>query len=216
LNGIFFHTVDADGAKLRAVATDGHRLALADANAPKGAQGMPGVIVPRKTINELKRLLDDAADMVEIAVSAQKIRFALGDAVLTSKLIDGSFPEYARVIPKGNSKKLKIDNKAFAEAVDRVATVSAERSRSVRLALDKDKVTLTVNNPDAGVATEDIAADYGDDALEIGFNARYLLDVAGQIEGGEALFELADSGSPTLVRDESDEHALYVLMPLRV
>jgi DNA polymerase-3 subunit beta len=216
LNGIFFHTVDADGAKLRAVATDGHRLALADANAPKGAQGMPGVIVPRKTINELKRLLDDAADMVEIAVSAQKIRFALGDAVLTSKLIDGSFPEYARVIPKGNSKKLKIDNKAFAEAVDRVATVSAERSRSVRLALDKDKVTLTVNNPDAGVATEDIAADYSDDALEIGFNARYLLDVAGQIEGGEALFELADSGSPTLVRDESDEHALYVLMPLRV
>ena len=181
LNGIFFHTVDANGAKLRAVATDGHRLALADADAPKGAQGMPGVIVPRKTINELKRLLDDASDMVEIAVSPQKIRFALGDAVLTSKLIDGSFPEYARVIPKGNSKKLKVNNKVFAEAVDRVATVSAERSRSVRLALDKDKITLTVNNPDAGVATEDIAADYGDDALEIGFNARYLMDVAGQI-----------------------------------
>ncbi|PZO56207.1 MAG: DNA polymerase III subunit beta [Alphaproteobacteria bacterium] len=216
LNGIFFHTVDANGAKLRAVATDGHRLALADADAPKGAQGMPGVIVPRKTINELKRLLDDASDMVEIAVSPQKIRFALGDAVLTSKLIDGSFPEYARVIPKGNSKKLKVNNKVFAEAVDRVATVSAERSRSVRLALDKDKITLTVNNPDAGVATEDIAADYGDDALEIGFNARYLMDVAGQIEGEEAVFELADSGSPTLVRDEADEHALYVLMPLRV
>ncbi len=216
LNGIFFHTVDADGAKLRAVATDGHRLALADADAPKGAQGMPGVIVPRKTINELKRLLDDAADMVEIAVSPQKIRFALGDAVLTSKLIDGSFPEYARVIPKGNAKKLKIENKAFSEAVDRVATVSAERSRSVRLALEKDKVTLTVNNPDAGVATEDLAADYRDDGMEIGFNARYLLDVAQQIEGEEALFELADSGSPTLVRDEADEKALYVLMPLRV
>jgi DNA polymerase-3 subunit beta len=142
--------------------------------APKGAVGMPGVIVPRKTINELKRLLDDASDLVEISVSPQKIRFALGDAVLTSKLIDGSFPEYARVIPKNNSKKLKIPNKAFAEAVDRVATVSAERSRSVRLALDKDKITLTVNNPDAGVATEDLAAEYGDDALEIGFNARYL------------------------------------------
>jgi DNA polymerase-3 subunit beta len=216
LNGIFFHTVDHGGPKLRAVATDGHRLALADAEAPKGAQGMPGVIVPRKTINELKRLLDDAADMVEIAVSPQKIRFALGDAVLTSKLIDGSFPEYARVIPKGNSKKLKINNKAFAEAVDRVATVSAERSRSVRLALEKDKVTLTVNNPDAGVATEDLAADYGADNMEIGFNARYLLDVAQQIEGDEAVFELADSGSPTLVRDEADEQALYVLMPLRV
>ncbi|MBY0564892.1 MAG: DNA polymerase III subunit beta [Hyphomonadaceae bacterium] len=216
LNGIFFHTVDNNGAKLRAVATDGHRLALAEHDAPKGAQGMPGVIVPRKTINELKRLLDDAADMVEIAVSPQKIRFALGDAVLTSKLIDGSFPEYARVIPKNNTKRLKVDNKAFSEAVDRVATVSAERSRSVRLALEGDKVTLTVNNPDAGVATEDLPADYSADAMEIGFNARYLLDVAGQIEGEEALFELADSGSPTLVRDEADEQALYVLMPLRV
>lgn len=216
LNGIFFHTVENNGPKLRAVATDGHRLALADANAPKGAQGMPGVIVPRKTINELKRLLDDAADMVEIAVSPQKIRFQLGNAVLTSKLIDGSFPEYARVIPKGNSKTLKIDNKAFAEAVDRVATVSAERSRSVRLALEKDKVTLTVNNPDAGVATEDLPASYSQEPMEIGFNARYLLDVAGQIEGEEALFELADSGSPTLVRDEADTEALYVLMPLRV
>jgi DNA polymerase III subunit beta len=216
LNGIFFHTVEADGAKLRAVATDGHRLALADAPAPKGATGMPGVIVPRKTINELKRLLDDATDLVEVSVSPQKIRFALSDAVLTSKLIDGSFPEYARVIPKANAKKLKVDNKAFAEAVDRVATVSAERSRSVRLALEKDKITLTVNNPDAGVATEDLAAEYKDDGLEIGFNARYLLDVAGQIEGDHAVFELADSGSPTLVRDEADEQALYVLMPLRV
>lgn len=216
LNGIFLHTVDADGAKLRAVATDGHRLALADHPAPKGSAGMPGVIVPRKTINELKRLLDDAADMVEISVSPQKIRFALGDAVLTSKLIDGSFPEYARVIPKNNSKRLKIDNKSFSEAVDRVATVSAERSRSVRLALDKDRITLTVNNPDAGVATEDLAADYSDDALEIGFNARYLLDVAQQIEGESAVFELADSGSPTLVRDEADDAAIYVLMPLRV
>lgn len=217
LNGIFMHTVQQDGATvLRAVATDGHRLALADADAPKGAQGMPGVIIPRKTINELKRLLDDAADHVEVSVSSQKIRFALGDAVLTSKLIDGSFPEYARVIPKGNAKKLTIDNKVFAEAVDRVATVSAERSRSVRLAIEKDKVTLTVNNPDAGVATEDLPAEYADDGLEIGFNARYLLDIAGQVEGVSAVFELADSGSPTLVRDEADDRAIYVLMPLRV
>ena len=218
LNGIFFHTAanDAGQPVLRAVATDGHRLALADVAAPEGAQGMPGVIVPRKTINELKRLLDDAADLVEIAVSSQKIRFTLGNAILTSKLIDGSFPEYARVIPKGNAKKLKLDNKTFADAVDRVATVSAERSRSVRLAIEAGTVTLTVNNPDAGVATEDVPADYESDALEIGFNARYLLDVAGQIEGESALFELADSGSPTLVRDEADENALYVLMPLRV
>jgi DNA polymerase-3 subunit beta len=198
------------------VATDGHRLALADAAAPDGAAGMPGVIVPRKTIQELRRLLDDAAGDAEVAVSEQKIRFAIGDAVLTSKLIDGSFPPYDRVIPKGNSKILKVENKAFAAAVDRVATVSAERSRSVKLALEGDKLTLTVNNPDAGLATEDLPAEYSSDPMEIGFNARYLLDVANQIEGEEAQFEFADSGSPTLVRDVADAHALYVLMPLRV
>jgi DNA polymerase-3 subunit beta len=217
LNGIYLHTVaSGDGAVLRGVATDGHRLALADAPAPEGAQGMPGVIVPRKTINELRRLLDDAPGAVEIAASEQKVRFQLGDAVLTSKLIDGSFPEYARVIPKNNDKTMRVDNRPFAAAVDRVSTVSAERSRSVKMSIDGDRLTLTVNNPDAGVATEDITVDYEFEPLEIGFNARYLIDVAGQIEGEQATFEFADSGSPTLVRDEADPHALYVLMPLRV
>jgi DNA polymerase-3 subunit beta len=217
LNGIFLHTVVAnDTAMLRGVATDGHRLALADVAAPEGAQGMPGVIVPRKTITELRRLLDDATGLVEVAASDQKIRFQIGDAVLTSKLIDGSFPEYARVIPKQNTKILRIGSKMFAEAVDRVSTVSQERSRSVKLTLEGDRLTLTVNNPDAGLATEDLAADYESEPLEIGFNARYLLDVAGQIEGEAVQFEFADSGSPTLVRDERDANALYVLMPLRV
>ena len=217
LNGIYLHTAVADGEpKLRGVATDGHRLALADTHAPDGAQGMPGVIVPRKTIGELRRLLDDASDSVKIAASDQKIRFEIGDAVLTSKLIDGSFPEYARVIPKGNTRILRVENRVFAEAVDRVATVSAERSRSVKMALDGDRLTLTVNNPDAGLATEDLPAEYESEPMEIGFNARYLLDVAGQIEGDSVQFEFADSGSPTLVRDESDPHAIYVLMPLRV
>lgn len=217
LNGIYLHTAVADGSPmLRGVATDGHRLALADVAAPDGAQGMPGVIVPRKTIAELRRLLDDAADSVEIAASDQKIRFEIGNAVLTSKLIDGSFPEYARVIPKQNNKILRVENRVLAEAVDRVSTVSAERSRSVKMALDGDRLTLTVNNPDAGLATEDVPAEYESEPMEIGFNARYLLDVAGQIEGDSAQFEFADSGSPTLVRDEQDPHALYVLMPLRV
>ncbi len=217
LNGIYLHGATEGGEpKLRAVATDGHRLALADAEAPPGAKGMAGVIVPRKTINELRRLLDDAADAVSIGVTAQKIRFALGAAVLTSKLIDGSLPDSGRVIPKGNAKALRVENKSFAEAVDRVATVSAERSRSVRLSIEADKVTLTVNNPDAGLATEDIAAEYASDPLEIGFNAKYLLDVAAQIDGEHAILELNDSGSPTLVRDEAGADALYVLMPLRV
>jgi DNA polymerase III subunit beta len=217
LNGIYFHTVaNGAGAMLRGVATDGYRLAMADFAAPDGSQGMPGVIVPRKTIQELRRLLEDSKGAVEVAVSEQKIRFALDEAVLTSKLIDGSFPEYVRIIPKANNRILKVANKEFAAAVDRVATVSAERSRSVKMALEGDKLTLTVNNPDAGLATEDLAADYAADPMEIGFNAKYLLDVTGQIQGEEAQFEFADSNSPTLVRDGADEHALFVLMPLRV
>ena len=217
LNGIFFHAVVVNGAPmLRAVATDGHRLALADCPAPEGSVGMPGVIVPRKTIQELRRLLEDATGDVDVAVSAQKIRFSAADAVLTSKLIDGSFPEYARVIPKANTRILKVENKSFAQAVDRVSTVSAERSRSVKMALEGERVTLTVNNPDQGVATEDLPADYSSEALEIGFNSKFLKDVTDQIEGIEAQFEFADSGSPTLVRDPADDQALYVLMPLRV
>ncbi len=218
LNGIFMHTVKGDSGDmlLRTVATDGHRLALAEAPAPDGSPGMPGVIIPRKAINELRRLLDDAADSVEIAVSSQKIRFSINDAVITSKLIDGSFPEYSRVIPRSNPRDMRVTNAMFREAVDRVSTVSAERSRSLRMALSEGSVTLTVNNPDAGVATEDLECEYAHEAMEIGFNARYLLDVADQIKGETATFAFADSGSPTLVRDDADPHALYVLMPLRV
>lgn len=217
LNGIYLHTVAGpNGELLRAVATDGHRLALAQAPAPEGSRGMPGVIVPRKTVGEISRLLDDAAEDVEIAVSEQKIRFSITDAVLTSKLIDGSFPQYERVIPKENPRHMRIVNKGFAAAVDRVATVSAERSRSVQLQLEGPKLTLTVHNPDAGLATEELEADYDAPAIKIGFNARYLTDVAGQIGGDMAQFEFADSGSPTVVRDPTDPDSLYVLMPLRV
>lgn len=217
LNGIFLHTVsEGAGSLMRAVATDGHRLALAQTAAPEGSMPMPGVIVPRKTVAELMRLLDDTTEDVEIAVSEQKIRFALGDAVLTSKLIDGSFPAYDRVIPKQNSRHLRLANRSFAGAVDRVATVAAERSRSVQLYAFNNKLTLTVSNPASGLATEDIEAEFSDEAIKIGFNARYLLDVSGQISGDDAVFEFADAGSPTLVRDPEDAHALYVLMPLRV
>jgi DNA polymerase-3 subunit beta len=167
-------------------------------------------------VSELARLLDDASESVEIAVSEQKIRFAVGDAVLTSKLIDGSFPQYERVIPRENPKHLRILNRGFSAAVDRVATVSAERSRSVQLHLEQGKLTLTVSNPDAGFATEELEADYSAAPIKIGFNAKYLTDVAGQIGGDAAVFEFADSGSPTLVRDPADESCLYVLMPLRV
>lgn len=217
LNGVYLHAVaDDDTPCLRAAATDGHRLARLDTPLPDGAAAMPGVIVPRKAIAELGRLLEDAEDNVDIAVSSAKIRFGFGAGYLTSKLIDGTFPDYERVIPKGNSNILRVETKDFGQAVDRVSTVSADRTRSVKLALEADRLRLTVNNPEAGSALEELSVDYGGDPIEIGFNARYLLDVAQQVDGETATFKLADSSSPTVILDEEDERALYVLMPLRV
>jgi DNA polymerase-3 subunit beta len=213
LNGIYLHAIDD---KLRAVATDGHRLAQAEIKAPKGTKGMPGIIVPRKTVAEVQRLIDDAGEEVKVELSATKIRFSLGNAVLTSKLIDGTFPDYARVIPTANDKTLIVDKSEFMSAVDRVSTVSSERGRAVKLALTDGKLTLSVVNPDSGSATEELEVEYGAEALDIGFNGRYLLDILQQVEGEKARLKLADPGSPTLIEDMEAAGALYVLMPMRV
>ena len=217
LNGIYLHTHETGGKlMLRSVATDGHRLARAEIEAPAGSEGMPGIIIPRKTVGELQKLVDNPDIKVVVELSDTKIRFTIGSVILTSKLIDGTFPDYQRVIPTGNDKKLVIDRETFAAAVDRVSTISSERGRAVKLSIADGQVTLTVNNPDSGSAVEEIAADYDSDPIEIGFNARYLLDVAAQLSGTEARFMLADAGSPTLINDMADEQALYVLMPMRV
>lgn len=217
LNGVYLHPYTEGGVKLiRAAATDGHRLARLEAPLPAGADKMPGVIVPRKAVAELSRLIDDADETVDVAVSEAKIRFGFGPGRMTSKLIDGSFPDYERVIPKGNANILRVDAKDFAQAVDRVSTVAADRTRSIKLALEADRLRLTVNNPEAGSAMEELSVDYSGDPIEIGFNARYLLDVAGQVDGETMTLRLADPSSPTVVVDEEDERALYVLMPLRV
>ena len=214
LNGIYFH--DVGGKHLRAVATDGHRLAQSQMVLPEGAGGMPGIIVPRKTVLELVKLLEGEDAEVEVSISSQKIRFASGKLVLTSKLIDGTFPDYERVIPRGNDKILEADTKQFAEAVDRVSTISFEKSRAVKLALSSGKLSMVVNNPDSGSAEEEIQVSYDRDAMEIGFNSRYLLDVAAQVKAETMRFEFNDAGSPTVVRDPKDEHSLFVLMPMRV
>lgn len=217
LNGIFLHTVEAGGdLRFRAVATDGHRLAQAETVAPSGSEGMPGIIVPRKTVGEIQKLIEDPEASISVELSDAKIRVTIGDVVLTSKLIDGTFPDYGRVIPQGNDKELKIDRDEFAQAVDRVSTISSERGRAVKLALSEGKLILTVNNPDSGSATEELSADYEAEPLDIGFNSRYLLDIASQLQGDTAVFRLADPGSPTLISDLSDREALYVLMPMRV
>ncbi len=217
LNGVYMHVSDAEGGKvLRCVATDGHRLARIDADLPPEASNMPGVIVPRKTVAELRKLLDDDEMQIAVSVSETKVRFATPDITLTSKVIDGTFPDYTRVIPQGNTRKLEVDAAEFAKAVDRVATVSSERSRAVKLALEEDKLTLSVNAPDSGAAEEELAVAYGDERLEIGFNAKYLLEIAGQVDRENAVFMFNSAGDPTLMREGNDQSAIYVVMPMRV
>lgn len=220
LNGIFLHVTDEDEPLLKAAATDGHRLARFTVPRPEGAAGMPDVIVPRKAVGELRKLLDEALDSnVMIDLSASKIRFALGGeggVVLTSKLIDGTFPDYSRVIPTGNDKLLKVDPKLFYSGVDRVATIATEKTRAVKIGLDNDRVTLSVTSPDNGTAAEELAAEYRSEGLEIGFNANYLKDILGQIDSDIVELHLADAGAPTLIRENDSSRALYVLMPMRV
>jgi DNA polymerase-3 subunit beta len=218
LNGIYLHVVDINGVPtLRAVATDGHRMARAETDAPAGAAGMPGIIVPKKTVSEVQKLLDGAEGEVAVEVSDTKIRFTLGSVVLLSKLIEGTFPDYDRVTPKNNDKTMSVDRAAFATAVDRVSTIASERGgKAVKLSATEGQLELSVTNPDHGTASEELAVDFDIDAFEIGFNARYLLDILGQIRSENALFFFNDAGSPTLVREDGDAKALYVLMPMRV
>ena len=219
LNGIYLHTAEADGRKLlRAAATDGHRLARVEEELPDGAAGMPGVIIPRKTVSELRKLADETRDEIEFRLSDTKISFRIGAVVLTSKLIDGTFPDYERVIPKGNDKVLTVGRQAFADAVGRVAAISSERSRPVKLSLDRDHLLITASSAEQGQAQEEL--DGGDVAytaspLEIGFQARYLADITDQV-GDKLEFRFADGSAPTVVADAADPGALYVLMPMRV
>ncbi|MCB9958017.1 MAG: DNA polymerase III subunit beta [Rhodospirillaceae bacterium] len=221
LNGIFFHATTTEDKMpvLRAVATDGHRLARIQMTLPSGAETMPDVIVPRKTVTELRKLLDEATDSVTISLSASKIRVATDGIMLTSKLIDGTFPDYERVIPSNNDKTMEVEAKSLAEAVDRVATIATEKSRAVKLSVSAGEpgtLTLMASNTEQGLATEELEVSYSASDLEIGFNARYLLDITQQIDGDAAQFSMFDAASPTVVRDMSDSSALYVLMPMRV
>ncbi|NYS24796.1 DNA polymerase III subunit beta [Rhodobacteraceae bacterium 2376] len=217
LNGVYMHVAEGEeGRALRCVATDGHRLARVDTALPAGAEEMAGVIVPRKTVNELRKLLDDDDMDIAVSVSETKLRFATPDITLTSKVIDGTFPDYTRVIPAGNTKRLEVDASEFARAVDRVATVSSEKSRAVKLVLEEDRLVLSVNAPDAGAAEEELVVAYGDERLEIGFNAKYLLEIASQVDRENAVFMFNASGDPALVREGNDTSAVYVVMPMRV
>lgn len=216
LNGIYLHSLESDGVNLlRAVATDGHRLSRYEMPCPAGAENIPGIIVPRKAVLEIRKLIEEAADTIKVNISESKIRFTFDHIVMTSKLIDGTFPDYDRVIPKGNDKVVELDPKAFTSAIDRVSTISDGKTRAVKIAMNGKVMTLSASTPEAGSATEEVEIS-SDANLEIGFNARYLLDITSQIDGDGCRITLADSASPTIIQDNSDPSALYVLMPLRV
>jgi DNA polymerase-3 subunit beta len=216
LNGIFWHVADDGQPVLKAAATDGHRLARVTLPRPDGAEGMPDIIIPRKCVAELRKLLDEIDGSVGVSLSSSKIRFDMGQALLTSKLIDGTFPDYSRVIPTGNDKILRIDPRSFEEGVDRVSTIATEKTRAVKMTLDRDKITLSVTSPENGTAAEEVPGDYAAQGFDIGFNSRYLLDILGQIEGDMVEVHLADASAPTLIRENDKSPALYVLMPMRV
>lgn len=216
LNGIYMHEAEKDGkALLKVAATDGHRLATASIDLPEGAKGLPSVIIPRKTIGELTKLLSETEQDLQVIVSQNQIRFSFGDVILASRLIDGTFPDYEKVIPTGNDKFLEVDSAALTTLVDRVAVIF-EKSRGIKLILKKGVLVVSAANSEEGMAEDEMEAGYDGEQLEIGFNYRYLLDILAQIKGGTVRFALQDGMSPVILQDANNAAALYVLMPMRV
>ncbi|WP_376704727.1 DNA polymerase III subunit beta [Mesorhizobium sp. ISC25] len=215
LNGVYWHA----GEHFHAVATDGHRLAKFSTALPEGAAGMPGIIVPRQTVDLIGKILGDKGQAT-IGLSDTKLRVECDGAVLVSKLIDGSFPDYQRVIPAGNANHFTVEKEALAKSVDRVTTVSSGRGSAVKFSFEAGgNLTLTTNNPDAGSANDEVTIEHGEgDSVEIGFNGRYCLDLLNAAEGKRLVFSLGDPGSPTLIQPETDDELkpLFVLMPMRV
>ncbi len=211
LCGIYMHEHEG---MLRCVATDGHRLALAQTAMPEGGAGLEGIIIPRKTVVEVRKLLDGFANDVRISVSETKIKFEIGATVLISKLIDGNFPDYHRVIPQNNTVALDVESASFTKAVDRVSTISTDRSNGIKVALSENNLALSAENQEHGHADEDLPVEFAGEELQIGFNARYLLDICGVI-GKELTFLFSESAGPVLIQDKADDDCLFVIMPLR-
>lgn len=214
LNGIYLHL--ADGHLLRAVSTDGHRLARSQMDLPANAEMMPSVIIPRKAVGELSKLIDEYEGDVKISLSDTRARFSFGTVEVTTKLIDGTFPDYQRVIPTENNHIMQVSVEAFKESVDRVSTISAEKSRAVKMGLSGTSLTLSASSADSASATEVLEVSYSGTEMEIGFNAKYLLDITAQIDGDTMEFALSDTSAPTIIRAPGDDATLFVLMPMRV
>jgi DNA polymerase-3 subunit beta len=201
---------------LRAVATDGHRLALCDMEVDLKVGDARQVIVPRKGIQELQRLLEGSDDAVEVEVGSNHIRMRTADVCFTSKLVDGRFPDYERVVPKGGDKLVVADRDAFRQALSRTSILSNEKYRGIRLNLEKNNIKIQAHNPEQEEADEEIEVDYRGSGLEIGFNVTYLLDVLSTVRSDQVEITLSDSNSSCLIRQPGTEQYRYVVMPMRL
>jgi len=213
LNGIYLHR---HGAHLRSVSTDGHRLARCEIALPAGAQDITGVIIPRKTFTEVRKLVDKRTDHVSVTMSETKIGFGIGDVTVTSKLIDGTFPDYQRVIPTGNNVVIEVKSSEIDRAVDRVIVVATEKTRAIKLSFTKGLMTLSAQGAETGTSSEEIDIGYTGHDLEIGYNSKYLSDLLRQIKGDVARFLLLDAGAPSIITDPGRADFLSVLMPMKV
>lgn len=213
LNGVYCHV---DQGMLRLAATDGHRLARMVLPLPDGAADMPGTILGRKAMRALSGLLDRHEGNIELSIGERCWRAEVGATTMIAKTIAGEFPDYTRIIPTANKLHLSISREDLAAAIGRVSTISKEKTRALKLDLDRDRLVLTVTSPDTGTATEEMPCDYGGRPLTIGFNARYLQESLAQLNADAIEIELQDAAAPTLIRDNRDSPLILVLMPMRV
>ena len=220
LNGIFFHQTQKNSIDiLRAVATDGHRLAQYDIPLPQGAKDMNGIIIPKKMIQELRRVLDDASGDINIQLNENKIKFSFNNMQIISKVIDGTFPDYTKVIPQSNDKSITTNNDELKKAIDRVSAVAINeetKSKAIKLIIDSNKISLSVDSTSRGSAIEEIDLEYNSDKVEIGFNSRYLIDICNEIDGDKINLKFLNSTSPAIILDNTDENLFFVLMPMRI
>ena len=216
LNGIFLHVTEAHGRNfLTGVATDSHRLSSSSLEI-ENTSDFTSSILPKKTVFQLCSLLAEASDQLTMQVSENKIKFSLGKMKLISKVIDGKFPDYKKVVPASNDKTLTVSSKDFINSIERVASVSLDRKEGVKLAINKNNVQLSVNSANSGEGNETINAKFSHDNLSISFNSKYLIDIASEVEDKDLKMSLRDSVSPVLIEDNSDKNSYYVIMPMKI
>ena len=220
LNGIFLHKAERNSIQfLRAVATDGHRLAQYDIPLPQGAEDITGIIIPKKTIYELRKVLDDANGDVSVSLNENKIKFSFNDLKVVSKVIDGTFPDYTKVIPQKNDKNFKTNNSGLKNAIDRVSAVATNeesKSKAIKFCIENNSLSLSVESQSKGSANEMIDVNYSGDKVDIGFNSKYIIDICNEVDGDEISISLFDSISPAIILDKTDENLFFVLMPMRI